>query len=587
MGSYKKDVGVTLHKDHATFRVWAPFAHAVDVTGVFNNWGRNPMLSEGDGYWAVDIANVEAGQEYKFVIHTDNGEFFRNDPRALHMTTNKGNSVVVDTHFDWTDDKFVMKPQHEQVIYEVHVGTFYRPDPAAVGTFDDVVAKLDYLADLGITAIELMPIASMDNDAGWGYGPDYFYAVESLYGGRRDFMRLVNEAHRRDIAVILDVIYNHSGVDHNDLWQFDGWSQDGKGGIYFYNDWRSSTPWGDTRFDYGREEVRQFILDNAKMWLRDCHVDGLRVDSVNYIRTVDGHSDNPDNGIPEAWSLLQELTAQAREARPWALMIAEDIGGNEYITKWNDAGGAAFNAQWEIGFPWALRRVLDSPDDSWRHLGDLAGMLERRYDGDAFRRVIYSDSHDSAANGGARLNEEITPGDPDSLYAKRRSLIAAAVVLTVPGIPMLFQGQEFLQGGSFNDWRTLDWENAKTLSGIVLAYKHLIALRRNWYDNTRGLRGQSFTILHLNEETKVMAYHRWDQGGPRDDVIVVINFANVAYKDYTINLPRSGIWKVRFNSDWKGYSPEFLDTKISETECKDGLATVAIGPYSVLVLSQD
>jgi 1,4-alpha-glucan branching enzyme len=139
---------------------------------------------------------------------------------------------VVDDHFEWSDDNFVMTPQRQQVLYEIHVGTFFRPDPPVIGTFDDIAAKLDYLADLGVTALSLMPINSMDDDEGWGYRPDYLYAVESLYGGRRAFKELVNAAHQRGIAVILDVVYNHAGLN-NDLWQFDGWSQDGKGGFTF------------------------------------------------------------------------------------------------------------------------------------------------------------------------------------------------------------------------------------------------------------------------------------------------------------------------------------------------------------------
>lgn len=238
--------------------------------------------------------------------------------------------------------------------------------------------------------------------------------------------------------------------------------------------------------------------------------------------------------------------------------------------------------------PSVLRRALDAVDDSYRHLGELSAMLERRYSGDAFRRVIYSDSHDSAANDGAsRLSEEISPGNPSSLYARRRSLLAAALVLTAPGVPMMLQGQEFLEGGSFNDWRALDWRRAEKLSGIVLANKHLIALRRNLYGNSRGLIGQSFTILHLDEESKILAYHRWDQGGPGDDVVVILNFANKVQKDYSIHFPRSGAWRVRFNSDWKGYSRDFKDTPADLVTVENDRASVTIAPYSALILSQD
>jgi len=588
MNKSKKDIGVVLHDRHASFRVWAPFAQAVAATGMFNGWGRTPLASEGDGYWAADVKHVEAGQEYKFVITTPDGrEIFRNDPRALHVLTNQGNSVVVDTSFAWESDDFTPPPLNQQVMYELHVGTFNRTDPASPGTFHTVQEKLDYLADLGVNMIELMPIGSMTGDHGWGYASDYIYAIESLYGGRREFLELVKAAHARGIGVVLDVVYNHFGPMNLDLWQFDGWSQDGKGGIYFYNDWRSNTPWGENRPDYGRVEVQSYILDNVRMWMQECHLDGLRVDSTGFIRTVYGHNDDPSNDIPEGWYLLQRINRLARKIKPSAVLIAEDFSGNEYITKPENDGGAGFSAQWEVNLPYVLKSTLESADDAGRNLSFVSSALARRYNGDAFQRVIYSDSHDSDANGAARLSEEISPGNPGSIYAQRRSLLAASIVLTAPGVPMLFQGQEFVEGGSFNDWDALDWTRAEKFKGLVLAHKHLIGLRKNQYGNTRGLTGQSFKILHQNEESKVLSYHRWDQGGAGDDVIIILNFANRTQKDYFVGFPRTGVWRVRFNSDWKGYSSAFKEMPISEVNVEGDGASVQLAPYSVLILSQD
>ncbi len=585
----KKNVGAIVHSDHVSFRVWAPFAVAVAVTGVFNNWGKSPMQNEGDGYWFVENKEAEAGQEYKYVISTSQYELYRNDPRALQVVVDAGNSLIVDRRFEWEDDGFVPVPLNQQVLYEVHVGTFNRIDAATQGTFETVADKLDYLVDLGVTTVELMPIGSMPNDRGWGYAPDYIYAIESLYGGHHGFMEFVNAAHKKGISVVLDVVYNHLGVGAGtfDMWQYDGWSQDGGGGIYFYNDWRNFTPWGLSRYDYGRPEVRQFILDNVRMWMQECHLDGLRVDATSFMRNVYGNNDDPAHDIPEAWLLLQDINTLSRKINPQALIIAEDIGWNNYITKPTSEGGAGFSAQWEVWLPNAFRAVLKGTDDAWRQLPELANALSHGYNGDVFQRVVYSDSHDSAANGGARLNEQIAPGHADSLYARRRSLLASSVILTAPGIPMLLQGEEFMQGGSFNDWQALDWERAEKLSGMVLAHKHLIALRKNQYGNTRGLTGQSFTILHLNEESKVLAYHRWDQGGAGDDVVVVFNFANRTQKDYIINFPRPGHWAIRFNSDWKGYSLDFKEVPSPEPDVESGSAAVTLAPYSVLILSQE
>jgi 1,4-alpha-glucan branching enzyme len=474
-------------------------------------------------------------------------------------------------------------------LYELHVGTFNRPDPAMSGTFESAIEKLDYLADLGVTTIEVMPVGSMPMDRGWGYAIDYLFSVESMYGGRHGFMEFIKAAHERGMAVILDVVYNHIGPDENlDLWQFDGWSENGKGGIYFYNDWRATTPWGETRPDYGREEVRQFLLDNASMWLTDFHLDGLRVDSTIFIRNVKGNNDDPGNDIPEAWHLLQKVTDIARKINPRAVLIAEDVGANDYVTKPTNEGGAGFGAQWQVNLPYIVRDALSTINDSDRNIHAIADQLAKRFNDDAFKRVVYSDSHDSAANNGAkRLNEEISPGQPASVYARQRSLLAAGLTLTIPGMPMLLQGEEFLQGGNFNDWQALEWDKSEQFKGIVLAYKHLIGLRKNQHGNTAGLLGQSVNVLHLNDEAKVLAYHRWNQGGRGDDVVVILNFANKTLESYRLNFPRPGTWTVRFNSSWKGYSPDFKEVNVNEVQVDSDTGTLTLPPYSVLILSQD
>ncbi len=585
---FKKDVGAILNKSGVTFRVWAPFAKAVSITGVFNNWSKTPMQSENDGYWYIDYDGAEAGQEYKFVIDTDHGELRKNDPRALHMTLATGSSVIVDTNFNWTDEKFISPPVNQQVLYEIYVGTFNRVDAASPGTFKTIIEKLDYLADLGVNMIELMPITVSAEDQTWGpYTTTYLYAIETLFGSRHDFMELVNAAHQKGIGVILDVVYNHMGPGGLDMWQFDGWSQDGKGGIYFYNDWRGHTPWGDTRLDYGRKEVRQLILDNVKMWLHDCHVDGLRVDSTIFIRNVEGHNDDPGKDIPEAWWLLQDINKLAHKIKPGALMIAEDSSGNNYITKPANEGGAGFISQWQVTFPGVLRQALGALNDKDRNIVAVCDLIKHNYNCDAFQSVIYSDSHDSDSNGAQRLSQDLSPGKGDSIYARKSAILAAAIVLTTPGIPMLFQGQEFIQDGYFNCWQPLEWERAEKFGGIVLAHKHLIALRKNQYGNSAGLAGHNINILHLNDADKVLAYHRWDKGGPKDDVMIIINFSSKLFKNYDLSFPRNGKWHVHFNSAWKGYSQDFKNVDIADVNVENGKGTIAVPPNSVLILSQD
>lgn len=582
-----KAIGAVVGKHGVSFRVWAPFADSVSVTGTFNEWQLMPMKSEGNGYWYVVALHAQAGQEYKYVITNDGKTFIRNDPRSLLLTTTAGNSVIVDTTFDWGDVTYSPPPKDKIVLYEMHIGTFARDDPSSTGTFNDAIDKLDYLADLGVTMIELMPVATMSmKREWWGYTPEYIFAVERLYGGRHAMLEFVKEAHARGIGVILDVVYNHIGPDEQlDMWQFDGWSENDKGGIYFYNDWRSTTPWAETRPDYGREEVRQYILDNVKMWLTDFKLDGLRVDSTVFIRNAQGINDNPDTDISEGWLLLQHINKLAKKINPRSIIIAEDVGCNEYLTKPISEGGAGFDAQWEVTYPHHYRQVLDKTADYERDIQEMSTMLERRYSGDALQSVIYSDSHDSAANGGARLSESITPGNATSVYSRRRSLLAAGIILTSPGIPLLLQGQEFLQGGSFNDWEVLDWHNTDQFKGIVAAHKQLIELRKNSANTTAGLAGQNCKILHFDNDQKVLAYHRWDKGGPLDDVVIIVNFANKTYKTFDIQFPRDGKWQLRFNSDWQGYSPDFKNTPSSDVQVVNGVGTIIIGPYSVLVYS--
>lgn len=588
MAKRKYSLGATLYKTGAVFRVWAPFAESVAATGSFNHWQKTPMERDDTGCWQVKIDGAEAGQEYKYIIKNGDQELYKNDPRSMQLTTSIGNSVIADLDFDWEGDEFKAPNMNEQILYELHLGTFNRADMATPGTFYDAIEKLDYLQELGVNMIELMPINPMPGDRGWGYAPNYIYAVESLYGGRRGLMEFVKEAHKLGIGVILDVVYNHLGPDGGlDMWQFDGWSENNKGGIYFYNDWRSKTPWGDTRLDYGRQEVREYILDNVAMWLADYRLDGLRLDSTIYMRNVEGRDNDPSNDIPEAWPLMQQINKLANKINPSAITIAEDSGSNAYITEAIGFGGAGFSSQWENNFPHVVRSVLEPVHDRDRNIQALADVLQHKFNSDVFKRVVYSDSHDTAANGGARLSEEISPGQPTNLYARKRNLLGSLISLTAPGIPMLFQGHEFNEGGSFNDWEVLDWDKADQFKGLIDAHKHLISLRKNATGVSRGLTGQHVSINHFDNTNKVLAWHRWMNGGPRDDVVVIANFSNKTLENYKLGMPRDGLWQVRFNSSWSGYGQDFKEVELTSTESINGQAEVNLGPYSAVILSQD
>jgi 1,4-alpha-glucan branching enzyme len=586
-------MGSILHAQGVAFRVWAPHAQRVSVIGSFNEWdaAMHPMHSEENGYWYVNVAKAKADDQYLFLLTTAGGEFKRIDPYAREVTSSIGNAIVHDTRFDWQGDDFTIAAWNELVIYELHVGTFNdQEETVDQGEFSSVSARLGHLKKLGINAIQIMPIGEFAGERSWGYNPSHIFSVDGEYGGPLAFKQFVKRAHQAGIAVILDVVYNHLGPSDLDLWQFDGWSENGRGGIYFYNDNRAITPWGETRPDYGRGEVRQYLLDNVMMWLEEYHVDGIRFDCTQFIRTVDG-SDAQD--LPDGWSLLQWINSEMTQKFPGRISIAEDLQNNRWLTKEVGAGGAGFASQWDAMFVHTIRQAVITPQDEQRSLEAIRDAVLYRYNDDAFDRVVYSESHDEVANGHARVPQEINPNDPKGWYARKRSTLAAAMVFTSPGIPMLFQGQEFLEGGWFRDTVPVDWDQCAEFHGIVRLYRDLIRLRSNREGFTRGLCGQFTQVYHLNDERKVIAFHRWDKGGSADDVVIVANFYHEAQEDYVIGFPDEGAWKLRFNSDWEGYNDDFGNYPSADIIAKEGTydglpfhAAVSIGAYSVLIFSQ-
>jgi 1,4-alpha-glucan branching enzyme len=278
---------------------------------------------------------------------------------------------------------------------------------------------------------------------------------------------------------------------------------------------------------------------------------------------------------------------------PGRITIAEDLQNNAWLTKDVGAGGAGFGSQWDSNFVYPIRQAVITPQDEYRSIAAIRDAISYRYNDDAFERVIYSESHDEVANGRARVPQEVDPKDPKGWYAQKRSTLAAAMVFTAPGIPMLFQGQEFLEGAWFRDTVPVDWDQRDEFHGIVRLYRDLIRLRLNRDGFTRGLCGQFTQVFHMHDVRKVIAFHRWDKGGPADDVVVVANFSYEAQADYVIGFPAAGAWKLRFNSDWRGYSDVFQGHPSADTVTEPGLydgfpfhAKLSLGPYSVLIYSQ-
>jgi 1,4-alpha-glucan branching enzyme len=589
-------MGAVCHSKGVFFRLWAPHAKSVYVLGDFNEWDEEacPLQKEDGGYWGGNVPNGKKGDEYKFLLHTPSGKLYRNDPYALQLTNSVGNSIVYDqSGFDWEDDAFEMPPWNELVIYEMHIGTFNAKEEGRVGTFYTAIERLPYLQELGVNAVEVMPIFEFPGGLSWGYNPAFPFAIESEYGGPDGFKAFVKAAHTHGIAVILDVVYNHFGPSDMDLWQFDGWHENDGGGIYFYNDWRSETPWGNTRPDYGREEVRQYIRDNALMWLEQYRVDGLRMDMVPYIRNVKADG-NEGNDIPEGKTLIQWINGEIREKYPHKITIAEDLHTLESITGPLEHDGWAYGSQWDAQFVHPVREAIITQHDDDRDMEQVAHAITHKYNNDVFERIIYTESHDEVANGQARVAEEIAHSDVDNYYSKKRAALGMALVMTAPGIPMIFQGQPMLEDKWFSDTDPLDWSRLEKFNGFVDLHRDLISLRRNLDGYSAGLGGQHIELLRVDNEKKVLVYHRWKEGGPRDSVVVALNFSANTHDDYAVGFPAPGEWIPRFNSDWQGYDEEFSDktvvavtTQEGECDSKPQYIRLGLAPYSSIVYSQE
>jgi 1,4-alpha-glucan branching enzyme len=558
--------------------LWAPDAQQVFVAGDWNQFsdGADPLAPDGNGHFSGVIAAAAAGQSYQYVLVGAAGTVRKPDPRGRQVDAS-GKSVIVDGRgFAWSD--FVPPPVEEMVVYELHVGTF-NVGAALPSRFPDVAAKLDYLAQLGVNMIELMPPAQFASKTSWGYNPSLPFAVATPYGTVEEFQQLVEAAHAHNIGVVVDVVHNHYS-SRTPLWCFEGDCP----GAYFYADARQKTPWGP-RPDFSRQEVQSFILDNALMWLGEHHCDGMRWDSVSNIRQANG-ADNPDGE-----ALLKTLNDTVHARFPRALQIAEDLQTVDSITQPTGAGGSGFDSQWDAAFFHPVDDTLTAAGDSDRHMSDIKGALAHAYNGSTIQRVVYTESHDEVANGRTRMPQMISPTDPASWTARKRSTLGAAVVMTAPGIPMIFMGQEFLEDGSFSDTHPLDWTKTTTFAPILALYQDLIRLRRNLDGHTAGLTGAHVDVFHMNETAHVLAWRRWKNGG--DDVVVLANFSGKPFTRYDLGLPAGGTWHVRLSTDDARYSSDYTGLGTGDitatAAARDGLpytGSFSLGAYSAVIVSQ-
>jgi maltooligosyltrehalose trehalohydrolase len=419
--------------------VWAPGASRVDlVIGA----ARHPMAAAGRGWWSVNADDPGPGVDYAFAL--DGGAPLpdprsRWQPNGVHAPSR----VVDHAAFRWTDAGWQAPPLGSGVVYELHVGTFTR-----LGTFESAIERLGHLADLGITHVELMPVAEFPGTRGWGYDGVDLWAPHRAYGGPDGLKRLVDACHARGLAVILDVVYNHVGPDGNYLARF---------GPYFTSRYR--TPWGDAvNFDgRGSDEVRRFVCDNALMWLRDYHVDGLRIDAVHAIADT--------SAVHILEQLAEEVEALGAELGRHLVLIAESDLNDPRLVRPRAAGGYELHAQWADDFHHALHAALTRERNGYYAdfgaLADLAKAIQRAYVYDGRYSRYRQRRHGRAATGLSghhfvvcwqnhdQVGNRATGERSSHLVGVDRLKVGAALLLTAPFVPMLFHGEEWAASTPF------------------------------------------------------------------------------------------------------------------------------------------
>ncbi len=576
--------GAHLTESGVLFRVWAPRATAAFVEGDVPG-GKAALLSDGKGSFSAEVRGVRAGAVYRFLFDTPAGQVRRIDPYCRERGEEATSCRVKDPRaYVWKSTGFTRPAREKQVVYELHVGSFSSDPAQGHGTFSSGTKKLAELADLGVNVIELMPVTSFGgNSASWGYNPHLHFAPKPSYGTADELRAFVDEAHRLGMAVWLDAVVNHhDGWAQAPLRCFDGACPSGSAGLYYFGPGPyATTPWGP-RPNFAEPMVSRMLVDSAIVWMDELHGDGFRWDSTSNVRALDGNGTTP--GGRELLVALNEVT-HARGGTS----VAEDLKGYADLVKPAAQGGFGFDAQWD-GFGYDVARVLEGANDDTRDMPTIERAL-KGWGTDAGTRLLFTETHDTVGNGGARLPSRIDAADPESFAARRRSMLGAALLLTAPGTPMLFMGQENLATGTFTDPPKV--LSAPTSAGALVRafYKDLLALRTNAAGGAKGLGEKGIEVLHRNDADKVIAYRRFGASG--EDVLVLVNMKNRAYTRYDVGVPAGGTYRVRVTSDRKAYGADFPEASASTVTAlaqpydgKPNTLPVAVGAYGVVVLTR-
>ena len=582
--------------DGFVFRTWAPQAQSVRVTGDFNFWNEEdlPMQPVGCGVWEAFSRFAQPGQRYKLCIKTKDGRtVYKTDPYGNRCGVLPDTASIIEAEdgFVWHDGLYRARRRKEKIlnrpvnIYEVHAGSWKRHEDGSVLSFRELAQQLvPYVRDMGYTHIELLPVMEYPYDPSWGYQITCYYAPTHRYGAPEDLKYFIDEAHRAGIGVILDWVPAHFPKDANGLYEFDGTC------CYELSDptMNEHPDWTTRIYDYGKPEVRSFLISNACYWISQFHADGIRVDAVASMLYLDynrpNYKPNRFGGREnlEAIDFLRQLNAAAFQTEPAVMMIAEESTAFPLITKPDYDGGLGFLFKWNMGWMNDMLQYM-SLDPLYRKGDHNALTFSMTY---AFsENFILPLSHDEVVHGKCSLIGKM-PGNYDDKFNNLRVLYAYQ--MAHPGKKLNFMGSEFAQFIEWNfkqglDWLLLGYEKHRKMQQFVKTLNRFYLENRELWEVDTGWDGYEW-IEPDDRDRSVIAFRRKDRKGR--ELVVVCNFCPVLRENYRLGLPKQGWYVPVLNTDDEafggyGFAPETVRTekKPSHGQMQSGLFRVP--PMSV------
>lgn len=559
------------------FAVWAPNATAVSILGNFNHWqDKQHILNprwDASGIWEGFFPDIKHGEAYKYAIHSNTGEYVvKADPFARYCETPpKSASIVWDSKYDWQDNEWLAGrkesagKQKPYSVYEVHFGSWRRKieeDNRSLRYPEMAHELVDYVKDMGFTHVEFLPVMEHPFYGSWGYQVTGYYAPTSRYGSPEDFKYLVDCFHRAGIGVILDWVPSHFPGDEFGLFKFDGTylyeHADPRKG--FHPDWKSYI------FNYGRNEVRSFLISNAVFWLDQFHIDGLRVDAVASMLYLD-YSRQAGEWIPnqyggnenlEAISFLKEMNEVVYAEFPDVITIAEESTSWTGVSRPTYLGGLGFGQKWMMGWMHdTLKYFKLDPVYRKHHQNDITFSIMYAFT----ENFMLPLSHDEVVHGKGSLMGRM-PGDEWRKFANLRLLFC--YMFMHPGTKLLFMGGEFGQTAEWNHDRSLDWHLLqynghagvqRTVKDLNAFYKSQPALYKHQFD-AKGFQW----IDYSDAQSSVVAFQR--NGDTKEDLLIVVcNFTPEVRYQYRVGVPFRGTWSEVFNSDENDYGGSGITNK--------------------------